>query len=261
MTPDYDSIRAVNFSSLKFMATSPMAYRWHVDHPEPRKAAFVLGGAIHCAILEPERFASRYAVFDGTRRGKAWDEWQAERPGVESLKPDELARVEACALAVSRHRVASGLLRGGRTEESMTWQDPVTGLMLKGRMDYIRPDAVIDLKSTRDPSPWHFSRDAAKYHLHAQLAMYHDGATVIGKIDGKTLPFIVAVDSSEPHDVACFQLSQATVDAGRALYRSWLRRLIQSVEADFWPGVAPDLETLELPPWMDGQSISTEDEF
>lgn len=253
MTP-YENVPAVNWSSLKHLAVSPLLYKWRLEHPQPDSATLVVGAAIHCALLEPGKFDSRYAVFDGRRAGKEWDKWQDDHPGVKSLKPDEMERVTRSAEAVRAHRIARHLLEGCRAEEPTTWVDPDTGLKCKGRIDAIAPGFVLDLKSARDVEPKWFRRAAADYLYHGQLAFYHDGATVARKIPGDAEPYIIAAQSDEPFDVATFQLAPDTLGAGRALYRSLLRRLVECQEADFWPGTAPDLEMLDLPPWAEGQN-------
>ena len=47
----------------------------------------------------------------------------------------------------------------------------------------------------------------------------------------------------------CLQMTEATLEAGRALYRSCLRRFQECEAADVWPGVAPDLQDWDLPAW------------
>ena len=258
----YADIRAVNWSSLKHMAVSPLLYRWRIDNPAPRSAALSVGSAIHCALLEPGKFDSRYAMYDGRRAGKDWDKWQEDHPGVESLKPDEMERVEKTVAAIRSHRVASRLVSGCRFEEATTWVDKETGLACKGRLDAIAPTYIVDLKSARDPSPKKFERATAEYLYHGQLAFYLDGAVCAGKIEEGCPSYIIAAQSDEPYDVSAFQTAVETIDAGRALYRSLLRRLVQCTEADFWPGCCPDLTPLFLPKWaveQDAGSITEED--
>lgn len=60
----YEDIDAINYSTLKLFEKSA-AYAQHmIDHPEERedKAHLLRGRAIHCAILEPEKFDNRYVV-------------------------------------------------------------------------------------------------------------------------------------------------------------------------------------------------------
>lgn len=260
----YESIAAINWSSLKHLAVSPLLYRWRLSHPKAATPAMVLGTAIHCAVLEPDKLDSRFAVYDGTRRGKAWEEWQVDHPGVQSLKPDERERVQQASAAVLAHREAAKLLRGCRHEEPQTWTDPETGLACKGRLDAIGPSYLLDLKTASSieegmaVAPRTFTRTAAARLYHGQLAWYHDGATLARKIQGDVPPYVIAVESDEPFDVGCYQLTPETLAAGRALYRSLLRRLEQCLAADYWPGVAPDLMPLELPAWTDVPTTETE---
>ena len=155
-------------------------YRHRLAHPEPRKRAWTIGGAIHCMVLEPEKFDRRYVVLTpdvlseiapsrGSREGKAkvaehpeWatsnmntDEYQAACvadafPGKEALTAKQHEVCVTATGAIREHRTARELLRGGVREEALTWTDAATGLLCKGRLDYLRPDLVIDLKSSRD---------------------------------------------------------------------------------------------------------------
>ena len=53
---DYARVPGIRWSSLKYMSVSPRMYRYRLTHPEPRKRAWVIGGAIHCMVLEPDTF-------------------------------------------------------------------------------------------------------------------------------------------------------------------------------------------------------------
>lgn len=247
----YDDIKAINWSTLKYMAVSPSMYRWRLEHPEPRKPAFVFGGAVHTLVLEPEFFDERYAECDMVRNAKheKYKTWLADHPGVEALTPPEIARVRATAEAVLKHRIAGQLLTGGRREEAVTWTDAATGLACKGRLDYIRPDFLIDLKTARDVAPPKFERAAANYGYLAQTAFYHDGGVASRRIDGLEPPYIIAAKGTDDNDVAVFRLEPEALDYGRAFYRGLLERLLQCTEAAYWPGVAPELQPLRLSPW------------
>lgn len=260
--PKYDAIRAVNWSSLSYLATSPLLYRYRLENPEPRKDAFRIGGAVHCAILEPEKFDARYAVYDGPRTGegcrKAHQAWRDAHSDVEELSPAELVNVRGMAAAVRSHRVARELLRGGRREEVVTWTDPLTGLAAKGRLDYVRPEFLIDLKSSRTPSPSRFPRDAFNYGYVTQCAWYADGAVAARLLDGRINPYIIAVENEPPYDVAVYQLDAEAMAVGRSIYQRLLRRLVECIEADHWPGCAPDLQTLSVPKWAVNQTLAAE---
>ncbi len=46
----------------EFALYPPAKVRWRMDNPDPPKAAYALGNALHCYILEPERFESAFIV-------------------------------------------------------------------------------------------------------------------------------------------------------------------------------------------------------
>ena len=256
--------KPLSWSALKHMAKSPLEYRYRIDHPTPDKPAYLLGRAIHCLVLEPEHFDERYALCEITRnpRHKAYQEWMAEHPDAEALKPDEWHRVRSATDAVMSHRVAAEVLTGCRHEEPMEWVDPDTGLKCRGRVDLISSAYVAELKMTRHIEPRSFAADAARYGYHGQLGgLYHTGATVLRKIDGNTPPFFIAVDPEPPHDVAVMQMCLEDLAAGRALVLSLMQRLELCVATSEWPGVAPDLVQLQLPPWAPGLSTDESEEW
>lgn len=285
---NYAAIEGLNFSSLKYMSISPRMFRYRLTHPEPRKRAWVLGGAIHCMVLEPDAFMGRYIVLDaetvkevapgrGSKEGKAIvaehpemstaamtsDEYTAACvaltfPGKEALTEKQHATCVAASEAVREHRAARDLLRGGLAEESISWIDERTGFKCKGRCDYLRPDLVIDLKSSRDPSPSKFERDALNYGYAAQVAFYHDGSRAAKRTNGDRRPCVIAVRTKDDFDVAAFELTQETLDIGRAIYRNLIDRVAECTAAGYWPGVAPELRSLNLPPWAANEIIDNE---
>lgn len=260
MTPEeYFQIPALNWSSLKLIADSPQLFAWRTEHPEPDKDCFADGRAFHCAILEPERFREIYHVepeFSGKGSVQARKDWQASiPPGHEVIKPQRKADLLQAAAATWSHKVASGLLLDGRYEQVVQWTD-ATGLRCKAKLDCLKPQCVVDLKSDRDVRPQRFPATVARYLYHGQLAWYHDGAIAAGvlPVDAER-PYLVAVQLSEPYYVGAYQLDAEALHAGRALYRSLIDQLLACRAAKMWPGVAPDLVQLALPAWAPGLDV------
>lgn len=255
---EYEAIPALNWSTLKHLAISPRMLRWRADHPRPETAALRLGRAIHCAILEPERWARCYVPHpdfgDGrTKAAKAAKaDWLASIDGrdVEVLDADEHALAEHCAEAVRTHPRARRLLEHTRVEETVTWTDEETGVDCKSRLDIAAPGYVVDLKSSRMQTVRAIEIQIASLLYHGQLAFYHDAAIATRRIpydaDG---PYIVVVQTVEPYDVVPGRLMREDLEKGRALYRSFLRKYLECQAADWWPGLAPDVIDLDLPPW------------
>lgn len=158
--------------------------------------------------------------------------------------------------AARAHPVASRLLlERGRNEITIEWEHERTGTQCKSRVDRLC-SALVDIKTTRDPSPQSFSRDAGKYGYALQLAFYAEACRVAGL--GELPVKIIAAQNCEPYDVVVYDLDEEILSHGREQYELALMKLVNCNESQEWPGVAPNEEvTLRLPAWM---SPSLEDE-
>lgn len=277
----------LNWSTLKYIATSPKLMKWRVERPMPDSDALRAGRSIHCAILEPKEFIKRWVLVSPccatTKSGSpcgnegslyAAGMWfcrvkghappgatDSPGEGIEVIKSEELELTKLCAQSVRSHGPASRLLSGGEAEQEIEWTDPETGIQCRGRIDYLRPDDLVDLKSTRRETVREFTADAARNLYHGQLAWYLDGAIAAGRLPADAgLPYVVAVSTQEPFDVAAFRLSEVTLEAGRILVRDLIRKYQECIAADLWPGIAPDLEVLDLPAWAPGMQGSEQEE-
>lgn len=272
---EYTAIKAVNWSSLKHLHTSPMAFQYNLRNPEPETEARALGTALHCAILEPLVFRQRYTTMpdfgdlravegrttkeEGKANKERRNQWLAEHEGVEVLTAEDSERIGNMSAAVRGHRAALAAIQGA-TEQVVTWKDALTGLACKSRQDVIN-DGVCDVKTAVDVSPRAFGFAAAKYLYHGQLAFYHDGLIASGRMSPKRLPLLVAIQNRAPWDVAVYNMQSEHIEAGRLLYQRLLRRLVECSAADWWPGVAPEIMPLQLPGWaINAETTSLESE-
>ncbi len=138
---EYLGVDAMNCSTLKKVAQSPLHAQHELTTPSEPSQAFVIGDAFHGLVLEPERFDAEYALgLDCGKRTKAdkeaWAEWLAEHPLQTALKHEEWDAVHAMREAVLAHPTAAEIMDGeGQNELTMVWEDPATGTLCKGRAD------------------------------------------------------------------------------------------------------------------------------
>lgn len=258
---DYAAIDAINWSRLKALRVSPLQFLHELTNPPSFDAAhFRIGTATHCRVLEPQEFDSRYVLFKGTRRGKAWDaaKAHAEAARVTVLNEDEAQAALGAAAAVVTNPHAASILSAGLREVSITWEDEVTHFDCKGRIDFAG-DHMVDLKTAARIDPRSFAAQAARLGYHAQFAFYLDGLRANGLASDKP-PVLIAVQSSMPHDVIVYLMPPHVIEAGRREYRRLLAKLYDCTEADRWPGVAPNGPVVfELPKWAYDDTYTLED--
>jgi len=260
----YVAIPALNWSTLKWILTSPRLLQHRRQHPEPTKPAYSLGTAIHCAALEPERFAEWRPQPDfGDGRTKAAKAaraaWIADNADRVVIPAADYQTAIECAESLCAH-VVWPLIEAADRERTIQWE--IDGIACKARLDLLMADRIGDLKSTRRSDVDGMRRDMASYLYAGQLAWYHDGAIAAG-LAVTEAPMLVFVQSGDAHDVVAGPVSEAMLAAGRALWTRAFRTYRDCMTVGRWPGMAPDLVEWELPPWAAGmgESVDPEGEF
>lgn len=245
---DYRAIDAINWSTLKHMADSPLHYRYHRDHPTEDTTRLLLGRAVHTAVLEPDLFPLQYVVWDGDRRaGKEWQEFAAVNANRGVLKASEYRLCLDVRDAV-RSRPSVVELLSGESEITRTWTDPATGLRCKARPDHLG-HALVDLKTTGTIDQFKFESLSARMLYHGQMAFYRRAVE-----EPRAPVYIIAVEIDPPHDVAAFEVDEGALEYGDRLVAQYLQRVKDCTEAGEWPGRYEDADEgayLSLPAWMD----------
>jgi hypothetical protein len=253
---NYDAIQAISITRLKELRRSPQHYQWAIEHPK-ETASLTLGIATHTAVLEPERFARDFAIWDrrlangraAPRQGGAWDAFKDLHAERTILTQDEGELAKAIAKAVRFDETANKYLAIGDPEVSLQWM--LGARPAKGRADWLTTmdgqKVLVGLKTARDCRHMIFGAQAARLGYHLQWAFYHDGFEAI---TGKP-PHIVeiVVESDAPHAVATYIIPSDIIEQGREEYQRLLEILNDCEANDVWPGPVPTEEYLTLPSW------------
>ena len=251
---DHDSISK---SGLDLVARSPAHYRY-AEQREPTRA-MVIGSAVHAAILEPEVFASQYMLLRDVKDRRASEYKQAVSVhGADFvLTGTEADYVSGIQESVQQHtKLRSLLAADGRAELSVITKDPITGVAVRCRFDWLTHAGVpVDLKTTLDARPDAFSRSVSNYRYHVQAAFYCD----VWELEtGEKLDRMVfaALEKAMPHAVQLYMLDDEAMAVGRKLYREALNVYADCLESGHWPAYGEDVQLLNLPPW----AVEYEDE-
>lgn len=228
----------VRFSYLKHMARSPAHYKAALTTPYD-SASFRLGRMVDVAVLGgPEP-----VVWDGSRRGKAWEEFRDAHPGSEIVTASEMETAQPIIDSVLRHEHAMHLLRSGTAKKRIFWD--WLGRSCSGEPD-VAGKYLVDLKTTRSAEPGQFTRQGLWYSYHAQLAWYRMGLLLSGA-EPPSQAFIVAVETSPPFPVTVLCLTERAIEQGERLCRVWMERLLACETADRWPGYVESTVDFDVP--------------
>lgn len=242
----YFSGPELSASGAKLLLRSPAKYRHDRDnHHESTAPAMRVGSAFHTSVLGSGK---PFTVIED-RRTKTGKEQahQAGKDGIIVLTPAESSTVEAMTEAVNAHETASAILSEGKPEQSIYWTDQETGVKCRARLDWLRGNAIVDLKSTLDASPDGFAKSLVNFGYAIQAAWYQDACAAIGLGE---LPFLfIACEKDAPHLVATYQAADDAIEYGRRKAREALRIFADCLDRDKWPGYSPGIEQLNLPRW------------
>jgi exodeoxyribonuclease VIII len=251
---------AVSASHLHAIAASPYHY-WarYIDPQRPSSvptAAMKLGSLVHCAVLEPDDLATRYAVCL-PRNTKAGKEMAAEMEasGIEAVTATDMEQAMAMAGAVRNHQAAATLLRDGKAEQSFWWDDIPTGLRCKCRPDWYNGTTIVDLKTTTDASPKGFAKSVAQWRYHVQQAHYLSGTFAERFV-------FIAVEKTYPYAVGVYELDEAAMLHGASERRVNLQTIADCRAISEWPSYGNTIQPLSLPAWALGTTPTmTSDDF
>lgn len=258
---EYFASPRLSRSRLEVFGESPRLYAGRYITGEiaepPPTAALRWGRLVHLRVLEPYEFRRRIVVKppDLNRRSNAGkaelDRLEAE--GMLLISGEEGSRLEAIAAAVLAHPMAARILKASEREVAYTWCDEATGLECRARLDLLSlregGAAVVDLKSTDDPSPREFARSAGNYGYHRQAAFY---SRPIRELVGAS-PFFcfIAVRSTPPHEVAIYTIDAATIAVADKQCDRAMQQLARCMESNKWaaPWESPKAQPLDIPRW------------
>ena len=185
----YHADPALGSTGMKKLLTDPADYWWSSPlnpalEPENDTPSKKFGRALHTCVLEGrEAFFSLYAPTDhsgNTTIGRQ-EKKEIVDAGKTPIKRDEYNRIVAASAFIKTNPVLGNAFTNGVPELSVFWTIEIDGqkIRLKARLDYLKPMAIADLKSIRNPLGKPFikaCRDSiASYDYLISASHYMDG--------------------------------------------------------------------------------------
>ncbi|WP_186019901.1 PD-(D/E)XK nuclease-like domain-containing protein [Burkholderia gladioli] len=254
----YHAMAPVSKSQLDDINVSPFHfYSRHRDPnrpPRETKSGQLEGQLAHCAILEPDAFATRYVIGPSVHRGtKAWKEFVEAHPHQVAIQQDQADIAWHQSNAVWSIPDIGDALSAGKAEVSAFWTDPETGVECRCRPDFVHEldntsVVLLDVKTFSSADPDEFRRQAARKRYHVQAAYYTDGYAAASGLDVAAFIF-VAVETEWPYAASAVMLDQISLEQGRADYRRNLATYARCSAANEWPSYSRDISLISLPQW------------
>lgn len=207
-----------------------------------------------------------------------WDvireSYEVEHAGKEFLPQKLLTKIEIAAAMIEKHPTLGKAFTGGAPQVSIFWVDKTHGVPCKSRIDYLKPRAIVDLKTIGNQSGKTLEtlipREIASRRYHIQASFYDLAAQQVAdfikreRVFGKCNPDLLTGLAAN-HDKTCLWLFQvkgpAPVARGYTIPReSMTFRVGQSEIEAAMVKFRENWEKYGVDPWVDDTPIQAIDD-
>lgn len=208
----------LSFSALKAFMTSPKHFYAYKMNKETTKA-MAEGSMFHMAVLEPEKFKETYWVLDdsakvleigggNTRATKIYKEWVSEQDsqntGKERISKEYFDTFIGMGEYLTKCSATKHLMSGLIEKESPIEFNHL-GFSVKGKLDGVGSDYIIDLKKVADAS-----YKKVRWNIEDSMLDMQGGIYCAAKRMKKY--YLIFIDVSS--NVTVVKLSEATIQNG-----------------------------------------------
>lgn len=240
-------------TTLKHTSRSVESFLYHLKQKQKPKMAFERGDAFHVGIEgftqngTLKLFNDHVVECPGkTVKSAAFKELKAANPEKAVVRFDEIENLRGMARNLHKKASAYGYFNDGWPELSFFWIDEETGLQLKCRPDWFRPDDggwTLDYKTFKDYGEEAFAKEIANRNYHFSAAMYLDGIFNVTGIQCENYVFLVAANTP-PFEIGAYPPGAASLAEGKAAFRKSLSDIYNYTDdAPLTPA------TIDMPPW------------
>lgn len=218
---EYFDIPAVHNTLLKTVADKSPAHALHyATQGKKASRSQKIGSMLHMALLEPRRFKREvipYLSGDGRKKRVRESKKKAKQVYPEASHYVKQSKYDEYLLQAKQaqdNEIGKKIFMSGESEVVMIAEDPITGLPLKCRWDYINFDIGVgfDYKTTRNAHPDRFRWDIYKYKYYWQVALYRYIAGLLD-VDLKT-QLILAQEKEPPYVAVWYDLHEGALQKG-----------------------------------------------
>jgi hypothetical protein len=208
---------------------------------------FDFGSAAHALVLGAGPEMISVAADDWRTKDAREVREHARSTGAVALLAKDATTVQEMADKLGEHTLAMRLLSDGKPEVSAYAVDEETGVVRRGRFDWLGTNVLTDYKSCASADP----RDLAdrygavkKWGYDKQAAWYTDLARDLGH-PAAAFAFIFQ-EKTAPYQVTVAYVDDADLYDARAANRHALERFRDCTESGIWPAYISDDSAVRL---------------
>ena len=200
-----------------------------------RSKALDLGTAVHCALLEEDKFSSKYYMIDTSslnlrtkKDRESVEKIKLENENKTSLSKQEFEIISGIKKSVSEYPMAQALLNVGVPEVSIFSESWIIPQRIRpDRIDTVN-HIIIDLKTTaKGVSLDQFFKNALALDYDLSAYNYIDVANRHYFVDNYRF-FWVVVSTEKPYSVAVYEAGPMTLEKGKDKYETAITKIAKA---------------------------------
>lgn len=255
---EYRKWDCFSYSMVRATLVSQKELDYYINTPVKESDQMLFGNLLEMILLEPDLFDSTYVVapvhfltptgrVKDTKESRPWVELQKSK-GLQIITPDIYNSVHEAKKGVLSNTEAFNSLQDCKTQVSIVWTHESTGVQCKGRIDILREDEIIDLKTTDSIDQLKWSKKIHDFKYHVQAAMYCDGYQKLTK--GAMLPYnFIVAQNRGPYDCVFNELDEQAIITGRCIYEQALAKYKAYQSSEIITGYSNVREPINVPLW------------
>lgn len=205
------------------------------------KPSFNLGRAAHMLVLQPDVFSEKVVVKPDDYSGNAavWKQWLRDQKdsGKTVISKSDEEKLHGMAASIKRDKTIMKILADGQFEQTAIAQDPMTGLWLRCKPDFLprnHSQSPVDFKTARAADIQSFEKSTTEYGQIFQAAFYSMVLELTGRPRLDFYTFVV-IETEPPHATAVYYIQDFTITEERNVVRDALIELADCVKNNHWP--------------------------
>ena len=211
----------------------PDAYAAKRQEERTYNPAFSIGSVVHALVLGVGDYEVLFFENWRTKKSKEARDEVVAAGGTPILYRD-FQMAEAMRDSVYAHPAAERMLSEGAPEVSMWATDPATGVLMRGRTDWLS-DLNVDLKTSGRPVDQEGFMGTVWDYGYAFQAAWYEHILALNGLEVSTA--WIAVTKREPYETGVFVPDKGIMDQSRRDVRRALTLYAHCKEHDVWPSL------------------------
>lgn len=239
--------------------------------------AMAIGTALHSYVLEPGNFKKEYVILDDLKKEELYNEAieqgskaksfskalssykdftkKTAANGQKVITEEDFLTVDGLGTAAFAVDELNEFLAHPELETEISIFDELldhqgNNVLCKGRIDAIKPNALLDLKTTVNTSPQKLGKFITSNKSYVQAAFYLDLCRTVGLVDEHATFSWCFIQKELPHQATYYTAPERLIRKGRNEYKSWLGWIYEGRKTGNWPGHSKEVQ---LPEWFEAE--------